>query len=49
MEKTKCNILVVENNQVYSKIMYSLYNREDEYFKIFDDKYKNLKEKEIIL
>lgn len=48
LKKTKCNVLVVENNQVYSKIMYSLYNREDEYFKIFDGKYKDLKEKEII-
>lgn len=48
LEKTKCNILVVENNQVYSQIMYSLYNREDGYFKIFDNKYKDLKEKKII-
>lgn len=46
--ESKCNILVVENNQIYSKVMYSLYNHEDEYFKIFDNHYKNLKEKEII-
>lgn len=48
LEKTKCTVLVVENNQVYSQIMYSLYNREDGYFKIFDDKYQDLKEKDII-
>lgn len=46
--ESKCTVVVIENNQIYSKVMYSLYNREDDYFKIFNDSYKNLKEKDII-
>ncbi|SJZ53002.1 CRISPR-associated protein (Cas_Csn2) [Pilibacter termitis] len=48
LEGKRTNILVVEENQLYSKIMFSLYNRTDEYFKIFDEKYKNIPEKKLL-
>lgn len=40
LENTQCNILVVENNSIYAKIMYSLYDTEDNYFKIFNEDFK---------
>ncbi|MDH6365212.1 CRISPR-associated protein Csn2 [Enterococcus sp. PF1-24] len=46
--KGKCNVLVVENNPIYSKVIYSIYNHQDEYFKIFDENNKLLKAKEIV-
>ena len=45
LEMGECNVLAVENNNVFSKILYSLYNYDDDYFKIFDENYKMIPEK----
>lgn len=48
LEKAKGNILVVEDNAVYAKIVYSLYDRADDYFKVYDENFKAIAEKNIM-
>lgn len=48
LNKSQCNVLVIENSAVYAKAIYSLYNRDNDYFKIYDEKFKILSEKETI-
>ncbi|MEG0919732.1 MAG: type II-A CRISPR-associated protein Csn2 [Anaerovoracaceae bacterium] len=47
IEEGTYNIIVIENPGVLGKILYSLHNEED-YFKIYDELYKNVPSKSIM-
>ena len=48
LKQNKANVIVIENSNIYGYVLFSLYDRTDDYVKIYDDDFNAILDKNYI-